>query len=177
MPPRSKTVLSKLAQYRLALPDRPSQGWVADKVSELAGDDVSQQAVGYWETGKVDLRKVHPRRLAAYASVLRISSADLAEAIGYEVKDLFPDLNFDPAPDPLADFPAPLYKKRDEVYMPEGLLDAIKLFGDVPEYSDLKHPDVQRQLANHRGFDGGPQTAGQWLAFFQANKPWITSKD
>jgi transcriptional regulator with XRE-family HTH domain len=80
-------------------------------------------------------------------------------------------------PDPFAGFPEPLYKKRDEIYMPEGLLDAIKMFGDVPEYADLKNPDVQRQLANHRGFDGGPQTAGQWLAFFQANKPWITNKD
>ena len=91
MTPRHRTQLSQLAQYRLSLPDRPSQGWVADQLSDLLGEDVSQQAVGYWETGKVNLQKVHPRRLRAYASVLKISLEQLAQAVNLTAKDLFSD--------------------------------------------------------------------------------------
>ena len=73
----------------------------------------------------------------------------------------------------LPGFPAPLYERTDEIYMPQGLQDAIDRYGDDPEYAPLKDEDVQRQLAMVRGFNGGPQTAGEWLSFYLANKRWL----
>jgi transcriptional regulator with XRE-family HTH domain len=162
------------------LRDKPAQalfirrhelGLSQEDVANAAGS-ISQRTVSELERGKYSPDKLTAGRAAALARALNWTLLDLQNATGVDFGlPTAADL------DPLADFPAPLYKKRDEIYMPEGLLEAIKLFGDVPEYADLKRSDVQRQLANHRGFDGGPQTAGQWLAFFQANKPWITNKD
>lgn len=155
------------------------RGWMEDKglkapslalSVEKQGQQISPDYIRKLTRGERELASMPLDLREAVRRALRVSANDWEDATGLATAA---DIN----PDPLAGFPAPLYKKRDEVYMPQGLLDAIELFGDVPEYADLKNPDVQRQLANHRGFDGGPQTAGQWLAFFQANKPWITNKD
>jgi hypothetical protein len=141
-------------------------------VREMArhGEEITPDYLNKIESGTAYLSRASLEVREGIRVVLGFSREDWHAATGLYAAEL-------PSPDPLADFPAPLYKKRDEVYMPEGLLEAIKLFGDVPEYAGLRDPEVQRQLARVRGFNGGPQTAGQWLAFFQANKPWITNKD
>jgi hypothetical protein len=155
------------------------RGWMGDKglkapslalSVEKQGQQISPDYIRKLTRGERELASMPLELREAVRRALRVSANDWEDATGLATAA-------DIDPDPLVGFPTPLYRKRDEVYVPEGLLEAIKLFGDVPEYADLKLPDVQRQLANHRGFDGGPQTAGQWLAFFQANKPWITSKD
>ena len=164
MPPRIKPVLGKLAQYRLALPDRPSQGWVADKVSELTGEDVSQQAVGYWETGKVNLQNVHPRRLRAYASVLRISLDQLAETANLSARDLFSEtalendqLTTEVGGSARKATPAPALQ----------LSDTLRAF--IDEYSakfkELLEPRWQRWLAN-TDFRDEPETPEDWLTVF-----------
>lgn len=61
--------------------------------------------------------------------------------------------------------------------MPEALLEAIQRFGDDPEYAGLKDPETQRELALARGFRGGPQTPGEWLAFYIGNRRWLDKKD
>ena len=139
-------------------------------VREMArhGEEITPDYLNKLESGVNSLVRASLKVREGIRTVLGYTREDWHAATGLYAAELT---------DPPAGFPAPLYKKRDEIYMPEGLRDAIKMFGDVPEYADLKDPDVQRQLANHRGFDGGPQSAGQWLAFFQANKPWITGKD
>lgn len=133
---------------------------------------ISQSHLSKIERGNAPLIGLGAERIDALRQALGLSLEEWLDYTGIQIATAVAEL-----PEAPAGFPEPLYKKRDEIYMPEGLLEAIRLFGDVPEYADLKLPDVQRQLANHRGFDGGPQTAGQWLAFFQANKPWITNKD
>jgi len=126
-------------------------------VSDLAGDEVSQQAVGYWETGKADLRKVHPRRLEAYASVLHISLAELAEAVEYKFQDLFPDLDFE-AVAPRATQPS---ESNDEI------IHNLQAF--IDEYSskfkELLEPRWQRWLAQ-TDFWEEPETPEDWPTTF-----------
>lgn len=88
---RRRPEASRLKQKRLALPDSPSQQWVANQISDRIGEVVGQQAVSYWETGVTDLRNVHPRKLRAYAAVLKITPQELAEYSGYPYRELFPD--------------------------------------------------------------------------------------
>jgi len=150
---------------------------VADRVSELAGDDVSQQAVGYWETGKVDLRKVHPRRLAAYANVLRISLSELAEAVGHEVKELFPDMEFDSTARRSGP-PIPPVAPRIEIPLeiPEQLQEVIDAMGHKPGYEKLRSEKALRALTalrNYLGPDEGPQNADQWLEYFLNMRQWL----
>ena len=156
MPPRPRPALSLLAQYRLALKDRPSQGWVADQISEIANDDVSQQAVGYWETGKVDLRNVHPRRLSAYAKVLGISHQQLAAAVGRTVTELFPKMTTPDESSETVEAPEPLE-------LPDLLREAIEQYGG--RFPKLKEERWQRWLAN-TDFREEPENAETWLAVF-----------
>ena len=143
-----------------------------EDIADRTGEAISQRTVSHLEAGSIELGSIAASRLVAFAKALNWTLGELQEATGI---DLAIERNIVPTPSETPPFPAPLYKRRDEVYMPEGLLDAIRQFGDVPEYAELKNPEVQRQLAGFRGFDGGPQTAGQWLAFFQANKPWLST--
>lgn len=85
--------VTPLAEARLALPDAPSQGWVADRVSDILNEEVKQQAISNWEAGKVDLRRVHPKKLVAYAEVLGLTKEELADKAGYTYKELFQALD------------------------------------------------------------------------------------
>jgi SOS-response transcriptional repressor LexA len=154
LPPRTKPALGKLALYRLALPDRPSQGWVADKVSELAGDDVSQQAVGYWETGKVNLQNVHPRRLRAYASVLKISLEQLAEAVNLSARDLFSETAIQNEP----------FLNGSEVSLPPSYPSTVHEIPEVvlmPVYS-LASAGIPMQDAEPLDYDPIAMPRDQW---------------
>lgn len=179
MPPRTKAELGKLALYRLALPDRPSQGWVANKVSELACEDVSQQAVGYWETGKVNLQNVHPRRLQAYAAVLKITLTQLAEAVNLTAKDLFSETAIRNeqfwddfyAPDTLpaptaAHIPSTVREIPEVVLMPVYSLatagipmqDAVPLdYDPIAMPRDQWHPSLQLFLAEGESMSDGQE--------------------
>lgn len=167
MAPRHKAQLSQLAQYRLSLPDRPSQGWVADQLSDLLGEDVSQQAVGYWETGKVNLQKVHPRRLRAYASVLKISLQQLAEAVNLTAKDLFSDTalqteEFFDESDIRTKYALPQLPPL-EPELSDSLKEAIEKFGD--SFPKLRETRWQHWLATTE-FRDEPETPEDWLAVF-----------
>lgn len=137
--------------YRKALPEA-SQTWVAERISERIGEPVGQQAISYWENGRVDLRNVHPRRLQAYADVLGITLAELATAAGYDVEDLRPAASPEVT--------------QDEKPTQE-LLDAARIFGD--EVPALRDPDWQAFLMSfrfRRGKEG--RTALQWLEMYRA---------
>ena len=148
---------------------RHELGLSQEDVANTAGG-ISQRTVSELERGKYSPDKLTAGRAAALARALNWTLLDLQIATGV-------DFGLPEAPDPLPGFPAPIYPRRDEVYMPEGLLEAIKLFGDVPEYAELKQPEIQRQLARVRGFNGGPQTAGEWLEFYRANRPWLKTEN
>lgn len=130
-----------------------SQEDVAEKITQLTGEEVGQAAVSHWELGKVDMRKVHPRRLRAYAEVLGISTARLAEITGYAEVELFPETA-------AFDDPSPL--------LPDGLLEAAELYGD--RTPALRNPRILQQLAAVRHWDGGPRTAQDWLDFYLDNR-------
>lgn len=144
---------------------RHELGLSQEDVANTAGS-ISQRTVSELERGKYSPDKLTASRAAALARALKWTLFDLQNATGV-------DFGLPASPDDLPGFPAPPFPRRDEVYMPQGLLDAIQLFGEVPEYADLKDPEIQRQLAQVRGFDGGPQTAGEWLEFYRANRPWL----
>ena len=143
---------------------RHELGLSQEDVANTAGS-ISQRTVSELERGKYSPDKLTAGRAAALARALKWTLFDMQIATGV-------DFGLAEAPDPSA-FPTAPYTRRDEVYMPQGLQDAIKLFGQVPEYAELNDPEIQRQLAQVRGFDGGPQTAGEWLEFYRANRPWL----
>lgn len=157
-PPRNPIEISVLAQRRLDLPNRPSQGEIANRISDLIGEVIGQQAISYWEKGKVDLRNVHPRRLRAYAKVLKISESELAEAGGYDVSELFPDSVAEPESPQVA----------PQRPLPETLLEASERYGDT--HKALKNPNILQQLAAVRHWDGGPRTAEDWVEFYIDNR-------
>ena len=110
----------------------------------------------------------------------------IATALGlktHEIAELKPDLIVTERPLTDAErraegaiFPAAPFEQSDELYLPEGLREAIETFGDLPKYAALRDPTVQRQVALGRRFDGGPETAEEWLTFYTSNKQWFDSK-
>lgn len=159
--PRPKNVVP---EWALALKMRRLQlgNLTQEDIQIRSGEVISQGTISDLERGKVALDSLNIRRASALARALGWSLLELQHTTGI-------DLGIAPTPD----FPAPLYPIRDEVYMPQGLLDAIEFFGNVPEYAELRDPEIQRQLAAVRGFTGGPQTAGEWLEFYRANRPFL----
>ena len=154
-----------------ALRNRRISDQVNKRQEDIALDaEISQKLVSQIERGEQDLRTSGFNTIMGLLKALKWTLADLQQAtsLDFGVLDLPESLRTLPPA-----FPAPIYARRDEVYMPQGLLDAIKLFGEVPEYAELQEPEIQRQLAQVRGFDGGPQTAGEWLEFYRANRPWL----
>lgn len=154
-----------LAGYRKALPDKPSQGWVAERVSELTGEDIGQQAISYWENGKVDLRNVHPRRLQAYAQVLRISMNQLAEAAGYSEAELMVE-----PPSTGGVKPAITFDEPEAPILPETLKAAVKRLSAA--YPQLTEEVAWRMMP--RGWQGdGPETEEDWMEFLTSNLKWF----
>jgi len=137
-------------------------------VREMArhGEEITPDYLNKLESGVNSLTRASLKVREGIRIVLGYSREEWQTKTGLYAADL------DPV-EPPSGFPAPLYPRRQEVYMPEGLKDAIKLFGGVPEYAELNDPEIQRQLAQVRGFNGGPQTAGEWLEFYRANRPWL----
>lgn len=151
-----------LAQYRKALPDKPSQGWVAERVSELTGEEIGQQAISYWENGKVDLRNVHPRRLQAYAQVLGISVAQLAEAAGYDEAELMVE--------PAGVAPVITFDQPETPMLPAPLKAAVQRLSAA--YPHLTEDMAWRMLP--RGWRGdGPETEEDWMEFLTSNLKWF----
>lgn len=120
------------------------------------------------ENGKYELGNLTASRLAALARGLQWTLAELESALEVD----FGLTAYEESSE--VGFPAPLYPQREEVYLPEGLVEAIRLHGDV--YPELKDPDIQRQMSLARNFAGPPVTAREWLRYFVANQPWL-SKD
>ena len=179
MPPKQAPPqpISPLAQVRLNLPDRPSQTWVADQISDRIGETVGQQAVSYWEKGKVDLRNVHPRRLSAYAEVLKLSKQKFAEMAGYEYAELFPDEALI-SPRSSALSAAAHYPDFEEEEEPieDALAEAVRLYGDLPDFEGLTDPVTQRALQGI-DFRHRPQTPQEWLAKFLKYRDDLRSSD
>lgn len=127
-----------------------SQEDVAARISELTGEEVGQAAVSYWELGKVDFKKVHPRRLRAYAEVLGVTTTKLAETINVPEEELFFESPVSPPE------PRPL---------PDGLQSAIDVYGK--RFSDLQDPAWQQYMAKFRWRTGQPEDAEAWLDLYR----------
>ncbi|MBZ9712229.1 helix-turn-helix transcriptional regulator [Deinococcus multiflagellatus] len=156
---------------RLALPDRPSQGWVANQISDRIGEVIGQQAVSYWENGKVNLKNVHPRKLRAYAEVLRITPAELAEAAGYEFAELFPDeppaANARSAALSAGAMGYRIPKQRPVI--PDVLKEAADQYGDLPMFQGIREYRWQHFMVTTPR-KKTPQDVEGWLQEFQALK-------
>lgn len=146
-----------------------SQDDVASRISEATGEEVGQAAVSYWELGKVDMKKVHPRRLRAYAEVLGISTARLAEAVDIPELELFPEMATSPQPRFPGGSPIPpvVPHRVLPLNIPPELQAVIDEYGDL--HPQLKQENVQRLMLSPRdllGPENGPQTEKDWLQHF-----------
>ncbi|MCD0157179.1 helix-turn-helix transcriptional regulator [Deinococcus sp. 6GRE01] len=165
---RGKAAASELASLRKS--KGLSQEEIASRISQISGEEVGQAAVSYWELGKVDLRKVHPRRVRAYAQALGVSPAQLSQAAGLEEAELFSDT-----------LPAATHSAASRGYrvpdasptpIPDELLEAAALFGSSPELAGLREHRWQAWMASvpHRK---RPATPGEWLDFYMRVKDTI----
>lgn len=175
---RGRASSNPLAVYRRN--KKLSQEEVAQRVSEITGEELGQAAISYWELGKVDLKKVHPRRLEAYAKVLGIRRTELAQAAGYESDDLFPtssSLEALDEDDGLVgmDYVVPKHAAPPArtVDIPEGLLEAAEIWGNRSGNELLNHPKVQQMLAQGMSFGQGPETPDEWYDYFRSVKKYI----
>ena len=120
--------------------------------------------MSYWENGKVDLRNVHPRRLAAYASVLRITLQELADLSGYKPEELFPD-GYPASADPThAERRGWVLPEEEEPEIPEALLIAAQKYGHG-EHAGLSERGWLLELAD-LDFREEPETPEDWLAIY-----------
>lgn len=136
-----------LAQIRKSRGAAYSQAFVAAEITRMTGEDVGQAAVSYWELGKVNFTKVHPRRLRAYAAVLGITTVDLARLAGFDHDAVF---NEDAADPPL----------------PQGLSALLSLYGAHPAFPELRDSDWQRTLSGARFHGPAPTGPDAWLEYF-----------
>ncbi|MDR6218418.1 hypothetical protein [Deinococcus soli (ex Cha et al. 2016)] len=136
-----------LAQIRKARGAAYSQAFVAAEITRMTGEDVGQAAVSYWELGKVNFTKVHPRRLRAYAAVLGITTADLARLADFDHDAVFTE---DTAEPPRA----------------QGLTTFLQLYGAHPAFPELRDPDWQRTLSGARFHGAAPTAPDAWLEYF-----------
>jgi hypothetical protein len=131
---------------------------------EKQGQQISPDYIRKLVRGERELAGMPLELREAVRRALRVPAPEWEEATGLATAaDISPDLTF----------PAQLYPRREEVYLPQGLLDAVERYGDDPEYAGLRDPAIQRELAGVRGLTGGPETAGEWLAFFLGNRRWL----
>lgn len=165
---RGKSATSALATLRKS--KGLSQEEVASRITEITGEEVGQAAVSYWELGKVDLKKVHPRRVQAYAEALGISEDRLAEAAGLDPEELFPTAPARKGPPvpPVVPF------RETPVSIPRELQEMIDKHSG--QYPMLRDPTIQRIIAAPRNFggpDAGPQTAEDWFEYWMVTKRYI----
>ncbi|GAA4001978.1 hypothetical protein GCM10022631_10700 [Deinococcus rubellus] len=126
-----------------------------EDVAARTGDLVSQRTVSHLEQGTLELGSLAFSRVVALAKALRWTLPDMQRATGLDLDIAEPEGE----------------AVSEEIYMPEGLFEAIRRYGD--DYPALKKPRVQEQLRQARSFDGGPQTASDWLRFYLDNERWI----
>lgn len=165
--PRRTTPLTELEALRKSRGKEFSQEYVAERVSQILDEPISQAAVSAWERGNVDYKKVHPSRLRAYAQVLKISVAELEKLIGFAPGDLFPE---ETSLTTILDFKSTIPR---DVQISDSLREAIEKHGG--RHPLLRNPKVQQQLALAQFYDGrGPQHPDDWLAYFLSVERWLS---
>ncbi|AFZ67125.1 hypothetical protein [Deinococcus peraridilitoris] len=94
MPKKAKDKIprTELERIRLALGDDFTQQRIAERISEIIGEEITQPVVSAWERMTVkDWRKVDRDRLRVYAQVLGITTRRFEELIGFKPGELFID--------------------------------------------------------------------------------------
>ena len=159
------------ASIGAALKARRMSPEVNKRQEDVALDaDLSQKIVSQIELGQQDIRDSGLNTIGGILRALNWTAADLQRASGVDL-----GLGIDTPPAPV--FPEALYPQRDDVYVPESLLEAVAKYGDDPSYADLRDPSVQRKMAQIRGLDGGPETAAEWFRFYLDFRPWLDKKN
>lgn len=125
---------------------------------------LNQTTVSELEGGRYDLANLTAARLAGLARGLDWSLAEMERKLevdfglgSYEEMTLA-----HPLPPPSQDF---------TVEVPAELLEAAEIYKSIDPL--IAHPTVQQQLARAGFFGGGPQTAQQWVRYFNDVREWI----
>ena len=126
-------------------------------VSEMSkhGQDITPDYLNKLERGTAALSRASLDVREAIRLVLGYTADDWHNATGlYAPTDTLPVANTKPLPTP-----AP------EVQLPQGLQDAITLYGK--RFSDLNDPVWQQYLAGFRWRDGEPEDPEAWLDLYR----------
>lgn len=113
--------------------------------------------------GRVDFRKVHPRRPRAYAEVLGISTDRLAKTVDIPETELFSETAAQPHPLSAA---AKSYRiPKQTVEVPDALKEAAEQYGHLPAFKGLNEVRWQHFMLSVSRLHT-PEDAEGWVREF-----------
>lgn len=161
----------------MSLPEATLRKWLKDRredaglkqsdVDRLTRDmgeryRISQSYLSQIESGTRPFTDLKPEKMDALRQIYKVSRPEWTQTTGVVLM----------TPQEAAEAEASNAQIRPTYEIPDGLQEAIELYGD--QFPRLRTDSVKRNLSLARYYDGtGPQNAQEWLAYYLSIAKWI----